>query len=92
MWAYDEVRTYRNRDSFQWSKAMPQLPYSMGEGCPGDEESVWVSTIPCGMGGNMKDYSGVIVHLCISGGWAGWNKETISKDINRIMMRMGPEK
>ena len=39
---------------------MPQLPYSMGEGCPGDEESVWVSTIPCGMGGNMKDYSGVI--------------------------------
>jgi len=44
------------------------------------------------MGGNMKDYSGVIIHLCISEGWAGWNKETISKDINRIMMRMGPEK
>ena len=60
LWAYDEVRTCRNRDSFQWSKAMPQLPYSMGEGCPGDEESVWVSTIPCGMGGSMKDYSGVI--------------------------------
>ena len=70
---------------------MPQLSYSMGKGCPGDEESVWVSTIPCGMGGNMKDYSGVIIHLCISGGRAGWNKETISKDINRIMMRMGPE-
>ena len=81
---------------------MPQLPYSMGEGCPGDEGSVRAS-IPCGMGGNMKDLIiafiiGVIVGSSIFFyaehirrlGRVEQRVETISKDIDRIMMRMGP--